>query len=137
MVPRDILQSIRVRMMEQGWSQERLAKYLGISQPRLSERLTGECDFTRDELESIAIALRMQDELSPFCGIAKAGNVREKRLLRETISEALDTLSLADAREVGHVVAILLEAKLPPNQRRLAVVLRGLTAPQQYTAVPA
>jgi transcriptional regulator with XRE-family HTH domain len=44
-------------MDEQGISQQRLARLTGMSQSRLSRRMTGEVGFTFLELHAIAAAL--------------------------------------------------------------------------------
>ena len=45
------------RMKEKGYSQERLAEYVGISANSLNRKLSGKLDFKASEIEKVSVAL--------------------------------------------------------------------------------
>lgn len=53
--------AFRGEMVAHGWTQRRLADYLGISENTLSLKIRGLASFTLDEVEKICVAFGITD----------------------------------------------------------------------------
>ena len=129
-------------MRQLGLTQSAVAKQLGISQGKLSEKLAGKVPFEETEIGALVELLQIDSLLEVYPEVISAEERRERRLtaVMEVIGEAFAHLSPQDMREVLLGLALLLEGKPPygmtPRTRRLRGLallrLDGLTREALY-----
>lgn len=128
-LPTEIRQKIIARLAELDLNQRWLADIVGVAQPHLSERLQGMTPFKDGELERIANALELHDVLGSYIEPQSAAEreAMERKLVRDTMLELLDVLTIEHRRELCLVASIVVEGKLSPRQRRMSSLLRALS----------
>jgi predicted transcriptional regulator len=115
-------------MRQLGFTQSAVAKQLGITQGKLSEKLAGKVPFEETEIGALVELLQIDSLLEVYPEVISAAERRERRLtaVMEVVGEAFAYLSSQDMKEVLLGLALLLEGKPPygmtPRTRRL----RGL-----------
>jgi predicted transcriptional regulator len=115
-------------MRQLGFTQSAVAKQLGITQGKLSEKLAGKVPFEETEIGALVELLQIDSLLEVYPEVISAAERRERRLtaVMEVVGEAFAYLSPQDMKEVLLGLALLLEGKPPygmtPRTRRL----RGL-----------
>ena len=115
-------------MRQLGFTQSAVAKQLGITQGKLSEKLAGKVPFEETEIGALVELLQIDSLLEVYPEVISAEERRERRLtaVMEVVGEAFAYLSPQDMKEVLLGLALLLEGKPPygmtPRTRRL----RGL-----------
>jgi len=115
-------------MRQLGLTQSAVAKQLGITQGKLSEKLAGKVPFEETEIGALVELLQIDSLLEVYPEVISAAERRERRLtaVMEVVGEAFAYLSPQDMKEVLLGLALLLEGKPPygmtPRTRRL----RGL-----------
>jgi len=115
-------------MRQLGLTQSAVAKQLGISQGKLSEKLAGKVPFEETEIGALVELLQIDSLLEVYPEVISAEERRERRLtaVMEVIGEAFAHLSPQDMKEVLLGLALLLEGKPPYGQTPRTKRLRGL-----------
>src|SRR5262249_54694615 len=119
-------------MRQLGLTQSAVAKQLGITQGKLSEKLAGKIPFDETEIGALVELLQIYALLEVYPEVISAEVGRERRMtaVMEVVGDALAHLSPQDMKEVLLGLALLLEGKPPygmtPRTRRL----RGLALPR-------
>ena len=115
-------------MRQLGFTQSAVAKQLGITQGKLSEKLAGKVPFEETEIGALVELLQIDSLLEVYPEVISAAERRERRLtaVMEVVGEAFAYLSPQDMREVLLGLAMLLESKPPYGQTPRTKRLRGL-----------
>jgi predicted XRE-type DNA-binding protein len=103
------------RMKEQNVSQRELARHLGIRQPKVSQKLSGEERFNERELGIVLGLLDLETflELLPQFAISKPDRLALLDNVMDAIRKSFRKLTPHDLKEVLLGIAMLVESKPP------------------------
>lgn len=127
-VPADILAKIKSRMAEYDFTQEALTRILDLTQPRLSEMLSGQRPFKKKALAQLMALLDLEElhHYVPEPLSATEKDEQECLVVLQMLGEALRQLPPHERQEVFLSLALSLEAKPPYGPNRQSRVLRAL-----------
>jgi len=127
-VPAEILAKIKSRMAEYDFTQEALTSILDLTQPRLSEMLSGQRPFKKKALAQL-MALLDLEALRPYVQEPLSETEKEAQeclVALQMIGEGLRHLPSHERQEVFLTLALSFEAKPPYGPNRQSKVLRAL-----------
>lgn len=141
-VPADILAKIKSRMAEYDFTQEALTSILALTQPRLSEMLSGQRPFKKKALAQLMPLLDLEElqQYVPEPLSATEQDEQECVVVLQMMGEGLRQLPPHERQEVLLSLALSLEAKPPygPNRqsRVLRAIARMLSTPRHRNGQP-
>ena len=127
-VPADILAKIRSRLAEYDFTQETLTSILDLTQPRISEMLSGQRPFKKKALAQLMALLELA-ELRPYVQEPLSASEKDEQeclVVLHIIGEGLRQLPLHDRQEIFFHLALCLEAKPPYGPNRQSRILRAM-----------